>query len=45
MCSAGHNLRMIMAKLRALGTQIGITTHTLISAAPVSMASFDVIRT
>ena len=44
MCGAGHNLRMTMAKLRLLGTQIGVTNHMPISAAPVSMASLDVIR-
>ena len=44
MCGAGHNLRMIMAKLRSLGTQIGTTNHTPISAAPVSMAGLDVIQ-
>ena len=38
MCGAGHNMRMIMAKLCLLGTQIGITRPLSISAMPVMQA-------
>ena len=44
MCGAGHNLRLIMAKLRSLGTQIGITQHSSMAATPLSVAGMDVIR-
>ena len=44
MCGAGHNLRMIMAKLRAPGTQIGATQHSSMAATPLSMAGMNVTR-
>ena len=38
MWGAGHNLRLNMAKLRSLGTQIGITQPSSIAAMPVMHA-------
>jgi IS5 family transposase len=45
MCGVGHNLRMIIAKLRSLGTQDGIAPKPSATATPVSTVGLGVIST
>ena len=45
MCGAGHNLRLILAKLRLLAARFALTLHVLLTAFAPSLARIQLTRT